>query len=82
MALHPGGKCRTTKLQLSKAVQTIQVYLEAQEGVTVEVGATATNLMAIVDGVAELPAAADAVYVRFINTAESYREVYAFGLLA
>ncbi|MNO00083.1 hypothetical protein D3C81_2198840 [compost metagenome] len=49
---------------------------------TVEVGATATNLTAVVDGVAELPGAADALYVRFINTAESYREVYAFGLLA
>lgn len=82
MAIHPGGKCRTTKLPLGKTIEKIHFYLEAQEGIAVEIGSTATNLTAVVDGVAELPVATDVVYVRFINTTESYKEVYAFGLLA
>lgn len=82
MALHPGGKCRTTKLPLEKSADTIQLYLEAQDGITVEIGATTANLIEVIDGQVKLATAADSVYVRFTNTAESYREVYAFGLLA
>jgi hypothetical protein len=82
LAIHPGGRCRTVKLPLGKTTDTIQIYLEAQDGITVEIGATAANLIEVADSQVTLPAAADSVYVRFTNTAESYREVYAFGLLA
>lgn len=40
------------------------------------------NIPEVVDGQVKLLAPADSVYVRFTNTAESYREVYALGLLA
>lgn len=82
IAVHPGGQCRTVKLPLGKLASTIRLYLEAQDGITVEIGATAGNLLPLADGQVTLPAAADAVYVRFSNNAESYREVYAFGLMA
>ncbi|ETT45694.1 hypothetical protein C162_20211 [Paenibacillus sp. FSL R7-269] len=82
LAIHPGGQCRTVKLLLGKSAGLIRLYLEAQEGITVEIGATAANLIAVVDGQVKLATASDSVYLRFTNTAESYREVYAFGLLA
>ncbi|MEK5238033.1 hypothetical protein NST99_20275 [Paenibacillus sp. FSL L8-0470] len=82
MAIHPGGKCRTVKLPLGRSTNTIRLYLEAHEGITVEVGAAVSSMIAVVDGIVKMPAAADAVYVRFTNTTESYKEVYAFGLLA
>ncbi len=82
IAVHPGGQCRTIKLPLGKSASTIRLYLEAQEGITVEIGAAAANLIPVADGQVKLTTAADSVYVRFTNTAESYREVYAFGLLA
>ncbi|MEK4879347.1 hypothetical protein [Paenibacillus sp. FSL R5-0908] len=82
LAIHPGGMCRTVKLPLGKSAGIVRLYLEAQDGVTVEVGATAANMIPVADGQVKLTAASDAVYVRFTNTAESYREVYAFGLLA
>ncbi|MDH6370539.1 hypothetical protein M2444_002319 [Paenibacillus sp. PastF-3] len=82
IALHPRGKCRTVKLPLGESVDKVQLYLEAQDGITVEVGAAVGNLTAVVDGAAQLPSAADAVYIRFTNTTDSYKEVYAFGILA
>ncbi|MEK3943559.1 hypothetical protein [Paenibacillus sp. FSL H3-0310] len=82
ITLHPRGKCRTVKLPLGESVEKVQLYLEAQDGITVEVGATAGSLTAVVDGAAKLPSAADAVYIRFTNNTDSYKEVYAFGILA
>ncbi|QWU15666.1 hypothetical protein SAMN04487895_12710 [Paenibacillus sophorae] len=81
MAIHPGGTCRTVKLQLGTAADTIQLYLEAQEGIGVEVGATVSGFVPVTGGVAELPEPADALYVRFTNTTDTYKEVYAFGIL-
>ncbi|WP_281885706.1 hypothetical protein [Paenibacillus sp. YYML68] len=82
MALHPGGSCRTVKLQLGKATDTIQLYLEAQPAVVVAVGAKSGEpFVDFVDGIAMLPEPADAVYVLFTNTTDRYRDVYAFGLL-
>lgn len=81
IALHPQGQCRTVKLPLGKSADIVQIYLEAQPGVSVEVGATASEFVGVVDGIAQLAAPADAVYVRFINTVDRYREVYAFGIL-
>lgn len=83
MALHPGGSCRTVKLQLGKTTDKIKLYLEAAPGVVVTVGARASEPFTdFVDGIAQLPEPADAVYVLFTNTTERYRDVYAVGILA
>ncbi|KGE17558.1 hypothetical protein [Paenibacillus wynnii] len=82
LAVHPNGKCRTTKLPLGKIADTIQLYLEAQAGITVEVGATVTGFTEVVQGIAQLPVPTNELYVRFTNTTDSYKEVYAFGILA
>lgn len=81
LALHPGGSCRTEKIALGSAVKTVQLYLEAAQDVKVEVGATASSFVECKDGVAQLPVAADEVYIRFTNTTDKYRDVFAFGIL-
>ncbi len=82
LALHPGGSCRTKKLPLGESVEQVRLYLEAQDGITVEVGATVGSYVTVTDGTAQLPDPAQELYIRFTNTTESYKEVYAFGLLA
>jgi hypothetical protein len=81
IALHPLGSCRTVKLQLGRSADVFQIYLESHPDVKVEVGASASNFVEVVDGIAQLAAPADEVYVRFSNMADRYREVYAFGIL-
>lgn len=81
LALHPNGQARTEKIALPAAASTFQLYLEAAPGVKVEVGATATSFVEFKDNIAQLPAAEDAVYIRFTNTEEKYRDVFAFGIL-
>lgn len=82
LALHPGGKCRTRKLPLGQSIEQVRLYLEAQDGIIVEVGATVASYITVIDGIAQLPEPAEELYIRFTNTTESYKEVYAFGLLA
>ncbi|RAV18843.1 hypothetical protein [Paenibacillus contaminans] len=81
IALHPLGSCRTVKLQLGKSSDVLQIYLESQPDVKVEVGASASNFVEVVNGIAQLAAPANEVYVRFSNLVDRYREVYAFGIL-
>lgn len=81
IALHPKGQIRTVKLTLPKAVQTIEVYAEVQDGVTIEVGATASDFVDVNKGLVTFPAPTNEVYVRFNNTTDKGREIHAFGLL-
>jgi hypothetical protein len=81
LALHPSGSCRTEKIALGSAVKTVQLYLEAAPDVKVEVGSTANSFVEFKDGVAQLPSAASEVYIRFTNTTDKYRDIFAFGIL-
>lgn len=81
LALHPNGQCRTEKIQLSTSAQTVQIYLESHPDVRVEVGSTASNFIEVIDGIAVLPQVSDAIYVRFINQSDRFRDVFAFGIL-
>lgn len=81
IALHPNGQARTEKIALPAAAEVIQVYTEMQDDITVEVGPTASDFHTVVDGVVTLPAAADAVYIRFTNQAAERRDVFAYGIL-
>lgn len=86
VSVHPQGQIRTIKLHLMNGTQTIsvkrvEVYLEAQAGITVELGSSASNFVPVVNGVATFETPVSEVYVRFKNTAETKREIHAFGLL-
>ncbi|WP_026678226.1 hypothetical protein [Fictibacillus gelatini] len=81
LAIHPGGQVRNEKIPLGTPAKTIQLYLESAPNIKVEVGATVTSFVEFKDGIAQLSTAADQVYVRFTNTSDKFRDVYAFGIL-
>jgi hypothetical protein len=83
ISLHPGGQVRTKKLQLGAAVERVELYAEVDESVKIEVGTSATNFVPVEKGIALLPEASDAVYVRFSNTSDTHRAmIKSFGILA
>lgn len=81
VTLHPKGKIRTVKLPLAKAVKVVEIYAEIQEGIVMEIGATADSMMKVVNGLVAFPEPVSEVYVRFTNGVDKRRQLSAFGLL-
>ncbi len=81
IAINPGGQVTTQAISLAKAVDTIETYLEAQEGIEMLVSSDNVKFIKVTVGSISFNAAADKVYVRFTNTADTRRELYAFGIL-
>ena len=81
IVLNEFGTVRTKKINLGESVDRVEVYVEASEDVLVEIGTSATNFFPVEKGVANFPAPASEVYVRFTNTVDRKREIHAFGLL-
>lgn len=81
IAIHPGGEARTKKLSLGTASEVINIYFEGAPEIVIEVGATASEFVPVVNGVAQLSEPASEVYVKFKNPSDQKREVHAFGIL-
>lgn len=81
IAVHPSGQVRTEKLPLGILTDRVKIYIEAQEGISVEIGTNATTFYELTQDTAFFPEPVDEVYVRFTNTAETKREIHSFGLL-
>ena len=80
VAVHPGSFVRTEKLTVP-ATTVVRVHVEGSEKLAISVGATASTLNPVVNGVAIFDEPVTSVYVKFHNPTASRQMLHAFGLL-
>lgn len=82
LQLHPNGQCRTNKINLPISTSNAGLYIEADEGITVEIGTNASTFFPIKNGeFINLNEETNSVYLRFKNETSEFKEIYSYGII-
>ncbi|MNW00267.1 hypothetical protein D3C71_1957330 [compost metagenome] len=82
LQLTPKGQCKTNAFEVPVATTRATLYLEADEGISVQFSKDGKNFLELDSyGFIDFNQTVENIYILFTNTTDEIKEIYSYGII-